>query len=187
MARVTRLLSLAWLLVMLGPAVLAVLLLVVAATWRGQLFAVVALGIVATPLVGLRFAVSRTRAWSIGSLIAVGCTTVGLVTLIAAVPTPRAPAETGAFSVFPAGTSRLALTTLLPEFDQLVLGSHLVAYSDPYPHYDELSALAPPLRRRLPTDARGPAVRDAPDAAGRGVLAVVDRPTLRLRPRACSR
>lgn len=132
MARAARLFSLGWLLVMLGPALLALLLLVVAATWRGHLFAVVAIGVVATPLVALRFVVVRTRAWRNGALAVFVATITGLVALIVAVPTPRTPAETGAFSVFPIGTSRLALTTLLPEFDQLVLGSHLVAFTDPY-------------------------------------------------------
>jgi predicted esterase len=155
MARVARLFSLAWLLVMLAPALLAVLLLFVAATWRGHLFAVAALGIVVTPVVALRFVVSRTRPWKLASLAALGGTSMSLLSLISAVPTPRSPSDSGAFSVFPGGTSRLALTTLLPEFDQLVLGSHLVAFTDPYLTFQSVARL-----RRLFVDVYRPMLEE---------------------------
>lgn len=131
MTRTARLLAYTWLLLMAGPALLASLLLVVAATWRGHVFAVTALCFVA-PVLGLRRLAERTRARLLhfGVTSAVGA--AGLLPLVLATPRAREVSVDGAWAVFPQPPGRLALTTLLPEVDQLVLGSYLVPAVDPY-------------------------------------------------------
>lgn len=132
MTRAARLLGFAWGLLMAGPALLAALLLFVAATWRGHVFALTALCFVAIPVLGLRRLAVRTsaRLLHLGVTSAVGA--AGLLTLVLATPAPRAASADGAWALFPRPPGRLALTTLLPELDQLVLGSHLIPAVDPY-------------------------------------------------------
>lgn len=115
-----RLLRFAWVLVMALPGALAVLLVIVAATWRGHLFGVTALAFVLTPLLRRRPALALLVA-----------TALGVTVLALSVPTPRGGPD-GAFAVTPVSNHALSLTTLLPEIDQLTLGSHLVAFADPY-------------------------------------------------------
>jgi predicted esterase len=105
-----------------GPFALAVLLVGVAQTWRGHLFGVVGAGLVAAPVLVL---VRRSRALAVGCGFAL---VLGLGGLVAAVPSPRAPAQHGAWAE---GPPQLGLPTLLPEIDQLVLGTYLIGFVDP--------------------------------------------------------
>jgi len=50
MTRLARLFAVLWAVAMTGPGLLALLLLFVAATWRGHLFALVALAIASVPI-----------------------------------------------------------------------------------------------------------------------------------------
>lgn len=132
---------------MAAPSALALLLLVVAATWTGHLLALTAIGAVLVPVLGLRALSVRTRGARLAFAVVGGATVAGVVTLGALVPSGPAPATgasadgtspemaatpSGAWAIFPEPPPRFALTTLLPEIDQLVLGSHLVAFVDPY-------------------------------------------------------
>ncbi|MBL8918855.1 MAG: hypothetical protein JNJ54_08360 [Myxococcaceae bacterium] len=132
MTRAARLLAFTWLLLLAGPTLLAALLLAVAATWRGQIFALTALCFVAVPILGLRRLAVRTRARLAQLAVTSAAGALGLVTLVLATPRPRHGLEEGAWAVSPQAPGRFALTTLLPEVDQLVLGSHLIAAVDPY-------------------------------------------------------
>ncbi len=132
MTRLARLFAVLWAVAMTGPGLLALLLLFVAATWRGHLFALVALAIASVPI-GFTWWVSgrsrRALACTVGlASIAV----VGTVVLVMSFPSPRGPSEDGAWAETPGGVARLSPATLLPEVDQLVLGSYLVGFLDPY-------------------------------------------------------
>lgn len=130
-ARVGRLLGFTWLLVWLGPSGLAALLGFVAATWRGRLFAFTALAFVAAPMPWLWWLASRSRRALVLAGASSALTAGGLIALRLAVPTPmNAPTEV--FARTPEGVDGWALTTLLPELDQLTLGSYLVAFVDPF-------------------------------------------------------
>lgn len=143
-----RLLRFAWVLVMGLPGALALLLVFVAATWRGHLFGVTALGFVIAPLL------PRRRA-----LVALVATVLGVAVLALSVPTPRSGPD-GAFAVTPVPNHALALTTLLPEIDQLTLGSHLVSFADPYLTRESAAHV-----RRLFLDVYRPMLEDPQFAA----------------------
>ncbi|MBM4776979.1 MAG: hypothetical protein GQE15_04680 [Archangiaceae bacterium] len=143
-----RLLRFAWVLVMGLPGALALLLVLVAATWRGHLFGLAALTFVATPLL--------PRRWAVVTFVA---TVLGVGVLAFSVPTSRSGPE-GAFAVTPAPNHTLSLTTLLPEIDQLTLGSHLVAFADPY-----LTLASAGRVRRLFLDVYRPMLEDPQFAA----------------------
>lgn len=143
-----RLLRFAWVLVMALPAALALLLVLVAATWRGHLFGLTALAFVIAPLL------PRRRA-----LVGLVAVVTGVAVLALSVPRPRAGPD-GAFAVTPIPNHALALTTLLPELDQLTLGSHLVSFADPY-----LTRESSARVRRLFHDVYRPMLEDPQFAA----------------------
>lgn len=113
---------LVWCLLGAPPLALALLLLAVAETGRGHLFGLVGALVVLAPVALLT---KRLRRAGVAGAVVVG---VGLVALIAFVPTPRAPTSSGAWAV---GPPQYGLPTLLPEVDQVLLGTYLVAFVDP--------------------------------------------------------
>lgn len=111
----------AWFLLGAPPLALALLLLVVAETARGHLFGLVGALIIVGPALAL---VAKRRA----ALVTGGIVALGLAILIVGVPSPRAPSQRGAWAE---GPLQYGLPTLLPEVDQVLLGTYLIAFVDP--------------------------------------------------------
>ena len=129
MPRWARPLVFGWLFLGAVPLALALLLALVAETARGHVFGLAAACVVAGPVpfaLGLARKLRGLRRWAaaVPGLFAIA----GSAALVAAVPSPRAPGVRGAWAE---GPRQWGLSTLLPEVDQLVLGSYLVGYLDP--------------------------------------------------------
>lgn len=122
MPRWLRPVLLLWCLAGAAPLALALLLLVVAETPPGHLFGLVGASIVIGPAIAL---VKQRRPVALAIAVAIS---VGLSVLILAVPSPRAPSDHGAWSE---GPPQYGLPTLLPEVDQVLLGTYLIAFVDP--------------------------------------------------------
>ncbi len=153
----------AWSIVASPVAALALLLLGCATTVDGRLAAACTLLLVATPALALA---KHPRAWRTcaATLLAAGAL------LIARSPTgaPRPGAPTRAVYLDGGTATRLALTNLVPEADQLVLATYLVWLPDPVMNFagarrlrDAIRATYAPVERDPEMRALGTAMGDA--------------------------
>ena len=128
MLRWMQAMVLAWVVALAGPCALAALLSRVAETWRGHLFGLVGVAVSLAPAVwGLGVARARHGLRRAGTVLG-ALAMVGTAVLVGSVPTARPPSSAGAWSE---GPRSLGLPTLLPEVDQLILGTYLAALVDP--------------------------------------------------------
>ncbi len=142
---------------MLPVASLALLLLVVADSGRGRLFACVSLLIATLPLAATIAWRKRTRGWFIGVFCG-GALWLGMMTsILALAPTGQTRGRMAhAFAAKGQAFSRYSLGNLLPEGDQLLLGFTLMPLIDPLlttTQAAELKRLTASLYRELESDA----------------------------------
>ena len=126
---------------MLVVGSLALLLLVVAETGRGRLFAVAALLGAILPLVAIIARRKRTRGWT-ASVVGGGGLWIGAAVLLL-VMAPSGKTNGRASHAFAPGHTfpRYSLANLLPESDQLLLGFSLMPLVDPLLTATQASAL----------------------------------------------
>jgi len=116
--------------ILLWPALLALLLLATAETTAGHLFAVDALSLLLLPaLLGRALRRRGQRRWA-PTLVAGALFAALFVVLALLSPDGQAPAGSPLATVYPRMPfRRFALANLLPEIDQLKLGTYLVPYA----------------------------------------------------------
>lgn len=136
---------------------LALLLLVVAETGRGRLFAGAALLMAILPLAATRACRERTRRWTAAVAVG-GALWLGLLALVLALtPTGQTSGRVAhAFTTKGQTFPRFSLGNLLPERDQLLLGFTLMPTVDPLlttTQASELKRLTASLYRELESDA----------------------------------
>lgn len=141
----------------LTVGILSLLLLVVAETGRGRLFAGAALLMAILPLAVTKACRERTRRWTAG-VVWGGALWVGLLTLVLALtPTGHTGGRVAhAFATKEQTFPRFSLGNLLPEGDQLRLGFTLMPMADPLlttTQASELKRLTVSLYRELESDA----------------------------------
>jgi pimeloyl-ACP methyl ester carboxylesterase len=137
---------------------LSLVLLVVAVTWDGRVFAVAALLIGLVPLLGAQAWISKSRQLFRGAIVlSATCVIVSAVVAWRA-PSGKVLARSSAMHVYANGEwrfRRFALGNLLPEVDQLMLGYTLMPVADPLltlKQSGELKGYSLPIYRELERD-----------------------------------
>lgn len=115
------------------PVLLAAILLPTAETWRGRIFAVAALCLLALPPLGVRALVERRRARVLPAAATAVLLAMLLGALYAASPDGRPLPGSALRSEFLGQPRyrRLAVAALLPEIDQVKLGTYVAPVFDP--------------------------------------------------------
>lgn len=152
--------SLALYVVLLWPGLLALLLLCTAETTAGRLFAVDALLLLSLPAVLAR-TLWRDRPWRVRALGLVLVLWAALFAALAALSPPGAtpPGSTVATRYPRMPYHRFALSNLLPEIDQLKLGTYLVPYAGQFVSYDQARHLREVTMRTYRPMERDPMMR----------------------------
>ncbi len=149
-------LSISWALGAAAPFGLSMLLVVSGEIFRGHLFGLVACLLLALPIIALRLMAAPTRARWVTFAVGSAGVLVGWVSLYRLAPSGSPLPESRLRSDF-LGTprySRLALSSLLPEIDQVSLGTRIVYFVDPIIDYEQANRIRQvSMRAYVPMEA----------------------------------